>query len=463
MIPIVIPQIAVGVVFRLVFAPDYGILNVMLGLTGPSQPLWLSVPQLALIATAAVDIWQWTPFVYLVMFAGLQTVPSESVEAAQVDGATNLTLFRYIELPYLRPLILLVLFFRIADVIRVFDQVYVLTGGGPGTTTQYLSLYIYRIGFKFSDLGQASALAVVVMVSMTLFYTVVVALPAGGPAMRSRRWTPTRVATAILLAVIGLVFAFPLFYLVVTSLKTKADLFAPVPSLFPPDPTLQAYYSVLVTRGFSELLVNSIVVGLGATTLAICIAFAICYPITRLPAPRRLRAFVLSWSLSLRFLPPVAVVIPYFAIVRAIGLYNQLPALILVYTIFNLPLAIWMLRGFLDEIPLEIEEAALVDGASRWYAFRHIVLPLARTAILAVGIIVFAFDWAEFLFAFILTATPQAMTFPVGVQGLVTQFEIIWNDMAAGGVIAIVIPLSLMLIARRHVMTGLTFGVIREK
>ena len=107
------------------------------------------------------------------MFAGLQTVPSESVEAAQVDGATNLTLFRYIELPYLRPLILLVLFFRIADVIRVFDQVYVLTGGGPGTTTQYLSLYIYRIGFKFSDLGQASALAVVVMVSMTLFYTVV--------------------------------------------------------------------------------------------------------------------------------------------------------------------------------------------------------------------------------------------------------------------------------------------------
>jgi multiple sugar transport system permease protein len=172
MIPIVIPQIAVGVVFRLVFAPDYGILNVMLGLTGPSQPLWLSVPQLALIATAAVDIWQWTPFVYLVMFAGLQTVPSESVEAAQVDGATNLTLFRFIELPYLRPLILLVLFFRIADVIRVFDQVYVLTGGGPGTTTQYLSLYIYRIGFKFSDLGQASALAVVVMVSMTLFYTV---------------------------------------------------------------------------------------------------------------------------------------------------------------------------------------------------------------------------------------------------------------------------------------------------
>jgi multiple sugar transport system permease protein len=173
MIPIVIPQIAVGVIFRLVYAPDYGILNVLLGQTGPTQPLWLSSPPLAMIATASVDIWQWTPFVYLVMFAGLQTVPTESVEAAQVDGATTWTQFRHIELPYLRPLLLLVLFFRIADVIRVFDHVYVLTGGGPGTTTQFLSLYIYRIGFKFSDLGQASALAVVVMVGMTVFYTIV--------------------------------------------------------------------------------------------------------------------------------------------------------------------------------------------------------------------------------------------------------------------------------------------------
>jgi multiple sugar transport system permease protein len=172
-IPIVIPPIAVGVVFRLVYAPDYGILNVLLGQTGPGQPLWLSSPPLAMIATASVDIWQWTPFVYLVMFAGLQTVPSESVEAAQVDGAGTWTLFRHIELPYIYPLLLLVLFFRIADVVRVFDHVYVLTGGGPGTTTQFLSLYIYRIGFQFSDLGQASALAVVVLVVMTVFYTIV--------------------------------------------------------------------------------------------------------------------------------------------------------------------------------------------------------------------------------------------------------------------------------------------------
>jgi multiple sugar transport system permease protein len=211
------------------------------------------------------------------------------------------------------------------------------------------------------------------------------------------------------------------------------------------------------------MLVNSIIVGLSATLLALVVAFAICYPITRLPVRPGLRRFVLNWALSLRFLPPIAVVIPYFTIVRTIGLYNQLPALIIVYAIFNLPLAIWMLKGFLEEIPPEIEEAAMVDGGTRWQAFRHVLLPLSSTGILAAGIIVFAFDWAEFVFAFILTATPQAMTFPVGTQGLVTQFEIIWNDMAAGGAIAIVIPLVLMLLARRYVLAGLTFGVIREK
>ena len=197
--------------------------------------------------------------------------------------------------------------------------------------------------------------------------------------------------------------------------------------------------------------------------LALTVAFAICYPITRLPVSPGLRSFTLNWALSLRFLAPIAVVIPYFLIVKSLGIYNQMPALILVYAIFSLPLSIWMLKGFLEEIPMEIEEAALVDGASRFRAFRSVLLPLARTGILAAGVVVLAFNWSEFLFAFILTATPKAMTFPVGVQGLVTQFEIIWNEMAAGGVIAISVPLALMLAARRYVITGLTFGVIREK
>jgi multiple sugar transport system permease protein len=276
-----------------------------------------------------------------------------------------------------------------------------------------------------------------------------------------RRWA--RWAASGVLVLAFLAFVFPLYYLVITSLKGKAELFAPVPTLIPQAPTLDAYASVVVDRKMAGLLVNSTIAALASSVLALVLALAICYPITRLPVSRGVRTFVLNWSLSLRFLPAIAVVIPYFILVRNIGLYNQLWALVLVYTIFNLPLCIWMLRGFLQEIPMELEEAAHVDGATRLRAFLSILLPLARPGILAAGVVVFAFDWAEFLFAFILTATPRAMTFPVGVQGLVTQFQIIWNDMAAGGVIAIALPLTLMVVARRHVIAGLTFGVIRDK
>ena len=179
-LPLVVPPVAVGVVARLIYAPGYGVLNYLLQAVGAthSEIDWLGVPLLAMGAVASVDVWQWTPFVYLVLFAGLQTVPRESVEAAQIDGATWWTQFVYIELHYLRPLFLLILFFRMADVLRVFDHVFILTGGGPGTATQLLSLYMYRIEFKFFDGGQAAALAVLILVSISILYTLVTrALP----------------------------------------------------------------------------------------------------------------------------------------------------------------------------------------------------------------------------------------------------------------------------------------------
>jgi multiple sugar transport system permease protein len=172
--------VAIGVVARLIYAPGYGVLNVILERLGliHQEILWLGDPTLAMFSVASVDVWQWTPFVYLVLFAGLQTVPKESVEAAQVDGASWWAQFRYIELFYLRPLFLLILFFRLADVLRVFDHIFILTGGGPGTSTQLLSLYLYKVEFKFFDAGQAAALAVGVLVSISVLYTLITrALP----------------------------------------------------------------------------------------------------------------------------------------------------------------------------------------------------------------------------------------------------------------------------------------------
>lgn len=173
--PIVIPPVAVGVIARLVYIPDYGVLNHVLQLAGIIQQEipWLSQPLTAMFAIASVDVWQWTPFVYLVMFAGLQTVPKEAVEAARVDGASGWQQFRYIEVAFLRPLLLLVFFLRLADVLRVFDHIFVLTGGGPGTSTQLLSVYLHRVGFRFFNEGEAAALAVVVLAGFIVFYNAV--------------------------------------------------------------------------------------------------------------------------------------------------------------------------------------------------------------------------------------------------------------------------------------------------
>ena len=273
-----------------------------------------------------------------------------------------------------------------------------------------------------------------------------------------------RTALALLaLGIAGVLYGFPLYWLVVTSLKSKGELFASTVHLAPHSPTLAAYSSVLFDRGFIVLLRNSVLVCASTVVITLAVGLVITYPITRLPLPARLRVTVLNWALSLRFLPPIAVVIPYFLIVRTVQIYDQPIALIGIYSLFNLPFAIWMLKGFLAEIPIELEDAALVDGASRWVAFWRVLLPLATPGIMAAGIIIFTFAWSEFLFALILTATPNSQTFPVGVQGLVTQFEIIWNDMAASGVIAMALPLVLMVVGRRYIVAGLTFGVIRDK
>jgi len=174
-LPLVVPPVAVGVIARLFYAPGYGVVNQVLMRMGiiPHEIGFLSNPVLAMLSIASVDIWEWTPFVYLVLFAGLQTVPGEAVEAARVDGAAGWALFRHVEFHYLRPLFVLILFFRMADVLRVFDHVFVLTGGGPGSATQVLSLYLYRIEFKYFDAGQAAALAVTILVVISVLYSLV--------------------------------------------------------------------------------------------------------------------------------------------------------------------------------------------------------------------------------------------------------------------------------------------------
>lgn len=174
LIPMVTPPVAAGVIARLIYTPTYGVLNVLLLRLGliSKDVLWLSEPTTAMFAVLSVDVWQWMPFVFLVCFAGLQAVPIDTVEAARVDGAGGWRLFRHIEFPYLQSLLLLVVVFRFTDTFRVFDHVQVLTGGGPGATTEFLSLYLYKIAFKFFNLSYAAALSLFILCVTSVAFSV---------------------------------------------------------------------------------------------------------------------------------------------------------------------------------------------------------------------------------------------------------------------------------------------------
>jgi multiple sugar transport system permease protein len=272
-----------------------------------------------------------------------------------------------------------------------------------------------------------------------------------------------KILVGLLLVIVMFFYLFPVYWMVATSFKSMAELYDYPPTMLPARPTIEPYTNVLIEKGYVQLIRNSLVVNVLTIILTLILALLINYPIVRMRIPTRVGRGVLNGVLSIRFLPGIVMIIPFFAIIREIGLYDSVFSLVLIYTVYSLPLAVYMLNGFLKEVPVELEEAALVDGASRFYSFLFITLPLLAPAILAITVITFALSWNEFLFALILTATPRSQTFSIGVWRLVSQFQILWNEMAAVGVIASLIPIVLIILARRYVISALTFGMVREK
>ena len=166
LVPMMLPTVVAGVVWRLMLNPNFGAVNGTLKGMGLNTTAltWTSSPRLAMLSVVAVDVWQWTPFMFLILLAGLQAIPQEPYEAALIDGSSAWQTFRHVTLPLLKPAILVALLLRTMDLLRVFDQVFILTEGGPGFATETISLYIYRTAFRFSDFGYAAAMSFVLLI-----------------------------------------------------------------------------------------------------------------------------------------------------------------------------------------------------------------------------------------------------------------------------------------------------------
>ena len=168
-IPILVPAVAIGTVWSLMYNFDFGILNKALTIVGLPAQTWVANPSLAMICVMLVDIWHWIPFVFLLLLAGIESLPIEPYEAARVDGATNWQLLRYITIPMLRSTILVTLMFRTIFAFKVFDEVFLLTGGGPGTRTEVISMYINKVYFHQFRWGYGAFLSIVTIVLISLF------------------------------------------------------------------------------------------------------------------------------------------------------------------------------------------------------------------------------------------------------------------------------------------------------
>ena len=264
-------------------------------------------------------------------------------------------------------------------------------------------------------------------------------------------------STAILIIVVASLV--PVAWIVFLSLKTPAT--ATDGSFIPHQWTLSNYSDIFKAGIFTSALRNSIGIGLISTLLAVTIASSAAYAIARLDFPGK--QVLLAVVLGVALFPQISLVGPLFNLWRQIGLYDTWPGLIIPYMTFALPLSIFVLSSFFREIPWELEQAAQVDGATPFQAFRKIIVPLAMPGIVTTFILVFIICWNDFVFAISLTSTTAAETVPVAISSFpgVSQFSVPYGDIAAAAVIVTIPVMVLVLIFQRRIVAGLTAGAVK--
>jgi ABC-type glycerol-3-phosphate transport system permease component len=256
---------------------------------------------------------------------------------------------------------------------------------------------------------------------------------------------------------VTLLFLGPIVWMVSTAFKATVEAFSATPTWFF-TPTLDNFSKVINGGSFLHPLWESFFAASVSTILALVLGTGIAYPLARY----RLRGkqHLAFWILSLRIIPPIVTVVPVFLMVRSLGLAGSIWGLTILYTYINLPLTVWLLRGFYSDIPVEIEEAAHVDGAGRMRIFVGHTLPLAAPGIVATALLAFIFAWNEYLFANILTNASN-QTLPVSLNAYVTPVSILWTQiMAAGTLVAIPVWFA-ALVAQRYLVRGLTLGAVK--
>lgn len=262
------------------------------------------------------------------------------------------------------------------------------------------------------------------------------------------------------IVVLLLAFLFPIWATIVTSLKQPEDIFSGF-TVLPQAPTLENYQRLFEQYHMGSFLVNSLIVVSIATAVSLVLGTLAAYSLARFRLWRGLNDQTLVASLLVRMLPAIMLVIPLFILLGELELLNTRLGLIIVYSGLNTSFVIWMMQSFFEEIPRDIEEAAMVDGSSRLAALWRVVMPLAAPGIAATAIFSVIATYNDFLMALTLTSTPAAQTVPVGVSTLIGKNQIQWGPMAAAGIVGAIPIILFALAVQRHFVRGLTLGAVK--
>ncbi|MCD6254399.1 MAG: carbohydrate ABC transporter permease [Thermotogae bacterium] len=261
----------------------------------------------------------------------------------------------------------------------------------------------------------------------------------------------------VLAAIAVVVINVPLVFIILTSFKPLAEIMQPTLK-FSFMPTLENYRMLFSeTFYFGRYISNSVLVALLSTVIAIAVSLPAAYGISRFGEMKKGVAF---WILSIRMVPPVVFALPLFLLLRLIGLIDNIWGLTTVYLTSTVPLSVWILTTFMSEIPQSVEEAAMLDGASRGRILLSVMLPLMGPGLVSVFILNFIFAWNEFFFALLMTQD-RAVTFTVGMARFITGYSIYWGAIAAAATISIAPMLIMTVFIQRYLVRGLTFGAVK--
>ncbi len=261
------------------------------------------------------------------------------------------------------------------------------------------------------------------------------------------------------LAALTVFCLFPFAWILSTALKTLAETFRMPPIWWPPHPTLDNFVKIWTIQSFGRYFVNSLIISGTTTLLSIVLASLAGYGFSRFRMPGGRIAMV--GVLTAQMFPGIVLLIPYFTLASRLQMLNTYPVLILAYTSFSLPFCVWMMKGFFDGIPTELDEAATIDGCSALGAFLRVVLPLSMPGVVATAIFSFLVAWNEFLFAVVLATRETMYVVTVGIALNIGQFRIQWNELMAGAVLATVPTIILYALLERHLVRGLSAGAVK--